>query len=63
MHLGLGENERALEWLEAGAERLQMSLSALKVHPVYDPLRHEPRFQALLRRLGLAPAVYRKSTP
>ena len=63
VHLGLGENDRALEWLEAGMERRQMSLSALKVHPVYDPLRHEPRFQALLERLGLGPAVYRKSTP
>jgi TolB-like protein/Flp pilus assembly protein TadD len=51
VHLGLGENERALEWLESGMERLQMSLSGLKVHPVYDPLRGEPRFQALLRRV------------
>jgi serine/threonine-protein kinase len=63
VHLGLGENDRALEWLEAGMERRQMSMSALKVHPVYDPLRHEPRFQALLQGLGLAPAVYRKTTP
>ena len=56
VHLGLGENDRALEWLEAGMERRQMSLSALKVHPVYDPLRQEPRFLALLVRLGLSPA-------
>jgi TolB-like protein/Flp pilus assembly protein TadD len=63
VHLGLGENERALEWLEAGMERRHMSLSGLKVHPVYDPLRDEPRFQALLERLGLGPAVYRKTTP
>jgi serine/threonine-protein kinase len=57
LHLGLGENDRALEWLEAGMEQHQMSLSALKVHPVYDPLRHQPRFQALLERLGLAPGA------
>jgi TolB-like protein/Tfp pilus assembly protein PilF len=56
VHLGLGENDRALEWLEAGIERRQMSLSALKVHPVYDPVRQEPRFQALLVRLGLSQA-------
>jgi serine/threonine-protein kinase len=56
VHLGLGENDRALEWLEVGMERRQMSLSALKVHPVYDPLRQEPRFQALLVRLGLRQA-------
>jgi len=63
VHLGLGENDRALEWLESGMERREMSLSALKVHPVYDPLRHQPRFQALLEGLGFAPAVYRKTTP
>jgi serine/threonine-protein kinase len=56
VHLGLGENDRALEWLETGVERRQMPLSALKVHPVYDPLRQEPRFLALLVRLGLSPA-------
>jgi len=63
VHLGLGENDRALEWLEAGMERRQMSLSALKVHPVYDPLRQEPRFLSLLVRLGLSPAVHRRTTP
>ena len=63
LHLGLGENDRALDWLEKGMENRQMTLSGLKVHPVYDPLRHEPRFQALLRRIGFAPAVYRKTTP
>jgi len=63
VHMGLGENDRALDWLETGMENRQMTLSGLKVHPVYDPLRNEPRFEALLRRLGFAPAVYRKSTP
>jgi serine/threonine-protein kinase len=52
VHLGLGEYDRALEWLETGVARRQMPLSALKVHPIYDPLRHEPRFQALLVRIG-----------
>jgi tetratricopeptide (TPR) repeat protein len=63
VYLGLGECDRALEWLETGVARRQMPLSALKVHPIYDPLRHEPRFQALLVRIGLAPSVYRKTTP
>ncbi len=58
VHLGLGETERALEWLEAGAARREPALIALKVHPVYDSLRGEARFQALLRRIGLGSAVF-----
>jgi TolB-like protein/Flp pilus assembly protein TadD len=52
VHLGLGENAQALDWLEKGCDRRDSPLVSLKVHPVYDPLRGEPRFQALLRRLG-----------
>jgi TolB-like protein/Flp pilus assembly protein TadD len=51
IHLGLGETGRALEWLEEGCERKESQLVSIKVHPLYDPLRGEPRFQKLLRRL------------
>jgi serine/threonine-protein kinase len=54
IHVGLGEKERALEWLEAGLQRHETALSSLRVHPAYDPLRGEPRFKALLETLGLA---------
>ena len=57
IHLGLGEKEKSLDWLETAARGHEMALSALKVHPAYDPLRAEPRFQALLRKIGLAPAA------
>ncbi len=53
VHLGLGEIGRALDCLEEGCDRRESQLSAIQVHPVYDPLRNEPRFQALLRRLRL----------
>ncbi|HWB87385.1 MAG TPA: tetratricopeptide repeat protein [Bryobacteraceae bacterium] len=54
IHLGLGEKERSLEWLERGYEEHDMPLSVLKVHPAFDDLRGETRFRALLERLRLA---------
>ena len=53
IHIGLGEYDQALAWLERAMDQRQMPLSALKVHPVYNPLRGRPRFQALLERIGL----------
>ena len=54
VHLGQGEKDRALDWLERGCEQHELSLASIGVHPVYDDLRGEPRFQALLKRLRLA---------
>jgi serine/threonine-protein kinase len=53
VYLGLGEHERALDCLERGCEQRDTPLTALKVHPIYDPLRAHPRFQNLLKRLRL----------
>ncbi len=53
VHLGLGDSEGALACLERGCEQRDPPLTALKVHPLYDPLRESPRFQALLGQLGL----------
>lgn len=52
VHIGLGENQAALDYLEMGAARRDLALATLKVHPAYDPIRSEPRFQALLDRIG-----------
>jgi tetratricopeptide (TPR) repeat protein len=57
IHLGLGEKDQALDWLETGARGRETSLAGLKVHPAYDNLRAEPRFQTLLRKLGMAGAA------
>ena len=53
IHLGLGEKERALDWLEKGCEARELPLAPLAVHPAYDPLRGEKRFQVLVDKLGL----------
>jgi TolB-like protein/DNA-binding winged helix-turn-helix (wHTH) protein/Tfp pilus assembly protein PilF len=51
-HLGMGEKEQALNWIEKGLSERSAAMAWLKVDPVYDPLRSEPRFRALLRQIG-----------
>jgi tetratricopeptide (TPR) repeat protein len=52
---GLGDKDRAFEWLEKAAEERSNLMIFLAVHPPLDPLRTDPRFHALLRRIGLPP--------
>ena len=54
-YLGLGDKEQALAYLEKAYEERSGALSYLKVDPIYDPLRSDPRFQDLLRRLNFPP--------
>jgi serine/threonine protein kinase/Tfp pilus assembly protein PilF len=54
LYTGLGEKDLALEWLEKAYDERQPYLYLLKVEPVFDGLHSDPRFQDLLRRLGLA---------
>jgi tetratricopeptide (TPR) repeat protein len=51
VHLGLGEKERALQWMERAVEEHSIPFT-LKVDPILDPLRSDPRFKALLRRMN-----------
>ncbi len=55
LHLGLGEHAAALTFLEAATDARELAVTALRVHPLYDPLRSEPRFERLLERIGLLP--------
>jgi len=52
IYVGLGEYEEALALLERAYEEHSIMLVWLKVDPLYDPLRSDPRFQDLLRRLN-----------
>jgi len=51
--LGLGERSAALDRLEAAYDERQPQLIWMGLDPSFDPLRAEPRFQDLLRRIGV----------
>ena len=52
VHTGLGDKEKAFESLEKAFEERSTLLTYLKMDPRFDPLRGDPRFQAMLRRLN-----------
>jgi TolB-like protein/Tfp pilus assembly protein PilF len=52
-YLGLGDNEQAFAWLERAYQEHSQILQYIKVHPFFDPLRGDPRFEDLVRRVGL----------
>ncbi len=51
----LGEKDQAFEQLEKAYEEHNVDLTSIRTHPAYDPLRDDPRFQDLLRRMNLMP--------
>ena len=53
IHLGLGEKNSALKWLEKAYDEHDHALETLKVEPMLDSLRSHPRFEALLKRMEL----------
>jgi hypothetical protein len=50
----MSNKEEALADLEKAYSEHLGILATLKVEPAFDPLRSDPRFQDLLRRVGLA---------
>jgi adenylate cyclase len=53
IYLGLGEKEKALDWLEKAYEEQDSACWYLKIDQIYDSVRDEPRFQAILKKVGL----------
>ncbi|MGA9769558.1 MAG: tetratricopeptide repeat protein [Blastocatellia bacterium] len=54
IYTALGEKDLAFAWLERAYEARDFDLGVLKVDPKLDPLRSDPRFTDLLRRVGLS---------
>ncbi len=52
-YIGTGNKDEAFFWLNKAYAQHSNALTGLKADPLYDPLRSDPRFQDLLRRVGL----------
>jgi serine/threonine-protein kinase len=55
IYTGLGDKERAFEWLKKALDDRSRVVVFLKVDPNFDTLRPDPRFASLLRRMNLEP--------
>ncbi len=53
VYLGLGEIDTAFEWLDRAVEVCDQLLMPIKSYPFLDPIRADPRFAALLRKMNL----------
>jgi len=53
LHVGLGDQEGEIALLERAYAAHDLQMQNLGVDPHYDSLRSDPRFQSLLRRVGL----------
>jgi tetratricopeptide (TPR) repeat protein len=53
VYLGLGNKDQSFAWLEKAREERSNGIAFFKVSPTVDPLRSDPRFADLLKRIGL----------
>jgi TolB-like protein len=54
IHLALGETDDAFTWMERAGDNADPWIAPSKTYPFLDPLRDDPRFLALLRKMNLA---------
>jgi serine/threonine protein kinase/Flp pilus assembly protein TadD len=54
-YAALGDKEQAFQWLERSFQDRAWEITYLKVDPAIDPLRSDPRFNDLMKRVGLWP--------
>ncbi|HTP69797.1 MAG TPA: tetratricopeptide repeat protein [Dongiaceae bacterium] len=53
IYSGLGDKDQSFAWLDRGISVRVLELNGIKTAPLWDPLRSDPRFPDVLRRLGL----------
>jgi len=57
LHASLGDVDEAFHWLDVAVEEKAAGLILLRVHPRLDPIRQDPRYRPLVRRVGLESAT------
>lgn len=53
IHLGLGELEEAFAWMNRAVDERDPMMTPIRSYPFFDPIRADPRFAALLRKMNL----------
>jgi len=53
VHCGLGDKQRAIEWLERACEERAGGLLSIKMRPLWANLRSEPGFKQVVDKMGL----------
>ncbi|CAN5787183.1 hypothetical protein BH24ACI5_BH24ACI5_16930 [soil metagenome] len=53
VHASLGDVDEAYRWLDIAVQEKASGLILLRVHPRLDPIRADPRYWPLVRRVGL----------
>jgi hypothetical protein len=51
--MGLDQKDQAFEWLDKAYSERSAELVTLKIDPLWDDLRPDPRFSELLKKIGL----------
>ncbi len=54
IHIGLEAIDEAFQWFEKAVEARDFMLLSIPVFSWWDPLRSDPRFKVLLKKMGLA---------
>ncbi len=55
VYAGLADKEQTIFWLKKGYEERNDDMIYMKIEPVFDSIRSDPRFQDLIRRVGFPP--------
>jgi tetratricopeptide (TPR) repeat protein len=53
IHLGLGELDEGFAWMNRAIEERDPMMTPIRSYPFFDPIRADPRFKALLRKMNL----------